>query len=62
MTTVTFFSSAVPSGSGAFQMLTRPSSASTLRGGSSPVNILKDPPQIATEGFSMVLRPERFLE
>ena len=28
----------------------------------SPVNILKDPPQIATEGFSMVLRPEGFLE
>ena len=28
----------------------------------SPVNILKDPPQIATEGFSMVLRPEGFLD
>ena len=28
----------------------------------SPVNILKDPPQIATEGFSMVFRPEGFLE
>ena len=28
----------------------------------SPVNILKDPPQIATEGFSMVLRPEGYLE
>ena len=27
----------------------------------STVNILKDPPQIATEGFSMVLRPEGFL-
>ena len=29
---------------------------------SSPVNILKDPPQIATEGFLMVLRPEGSLE
>ena len=28
----------------------------------SSVNILKDPPQIATEGVSMVLRPEGFLE
>ena len=28
----------------------------------SPVNIMKDPPQIATEGFSMGLRPEGFLE
>ena len=28
----------------------------------SPVNILQDPPQIATEGFSMVLRPEGYLE
>ena len=34
----------------------------TSQATNSPVNILKDPPQIATEGFSMVLRPEEFFE